>query len=201
MSIIDLDDIVRKLQAPGSPVVKAIDAAFPGCVSAEGVLDREALGLRVFADANDRRRLNRLMKGPIAAALFAALAKHWLRGTAVVVLDAPLLFETPPLARLCAIHVVVAAPTDVQIDRVVARDDVDRDAARQRVDAQMPLEAKIKRAHVVIDNAGDLDHLDDQCRRALPMLWRRWGLWWFASAPGAVVLLALGATLLRAAAY
>lgn len=182
--VIDLDAIVKRLQAPGTRVVWAIAALFPECVSRDGVLDRDRLGRRIFSNANERRKLNQLMRGPIQRAICTHLAAHWIRGSTLVVLDAPLLFETPALLRICALFIVVSAPSDMQLSRLCDRDGLSRQHAMHRIEAQMPLADKVARAHVVLDNSSDLDHLFSQCESALHLLQRRRALWWFCSLPG-----------------
>lgn len=188
-AIIDLDALVHDLQAPGSRVVRSLATAFPECV-ADGVLDRQALGSAVFGDARRRQQLNRIMRRPIMGALVKALARHFALGTRLVVLDAPLLFEAG-LHRLCALVVVVDAPVVVQIERLRRRDGLDADAARGRLDAQMPLADKVAKADVVFDNSGDLSSLHRQCEDAVPRLKSRLFLWWFLSLPGVVVAVAV----------
>lgn len=193
-AIVDLDALVHDLQAPGSRVVRSLAAAFPECV-ADGVLDRRALGAAVFGDVRKRQQLNRIMRRPITGALVTALARHFVLGTRLVVLDAPLLFEAG-LHKLCALVVVVDAPVVVQIDRLRRRDGLDADAARRRLDAQMPLADKVARADVVFDNSGDLASLRRQCEDALPHLKRRLFLWWFLSLPGVLLVVVVRVLLL-----
>lgn len=182
--VIDLDAVVKRLQAPGTRVVWAIAKAFPDCVSRDGVLDRDRLGQIIFGNVNERRKLNQLMRGPIQRAIFRTLAAHWIRGSTLVILDAPLLFETPALLRICALYIVVSAPPDMQLTRICNRDGLSRQHAMRRIEAQMPLANKVARAHVVLDNSTDLDHLISQCESALHTLQRHLALWWFCSLPG-----------------
>mmetsp|Transcript_16990 Transcript_16990/g.68521 ORF Transcript_16990/g.68521 Transcript_16990/m.68521 type:complete len:234 (+) Transcript_16990:89-790(+) len=194
IAVLDLDALVRALQSPGSPVVVKIARAFPGTVDARtGALDREALGAAVFGDAAKRRVLNDLMRLPIQRALFLALARHWAVGTRLVVLDAPLLYESR-LDALCAVVVVVGAPADVQLARLLERDaKLTPRAAKERIAAQMPLAEKVRRADVVLDNAGDRAALEHQIEhKALPRLRSRLWVWWLASLPGAVTLAVVG---------
>ncbi|KAJ8604066.1 hypothetical protein CTAYLR_001756 [Chrysophaeum taylorii] len=188
--VVDADALVHELQRPHSRLVAEIGKAFPGTVR-DGVLDREALGARIFEKRDERRRLDKLMRGPIARVLAARLGSHWVKATPLVVLDAPLLCEAG-LDRLCAMVVVVSAPRHLQLQRLKDRDGV-ADAER-RVDAQMPLAAKCARADLVLDNSGDLANLKRQCDAALPRLGRgAMGVWWFNSLPGFMVLVTSGA--------
>mmetsp|Transcript_22592 Transcript_22592/g.70822 ORF Transcript_22592/g.70822 Transcript_22592/m.70822 type:complete len:225 (+) Transcript_22592:1392-2066(+) len=189
--VVDVDEVVRAMQAPGTPLVFEIGRAFPGVVK-DGVLDRTALGDLIFNDHAERRRLNRLMQPHIIWGLFKAVGWHFLVGTPLVVMDAPTLFQYG-LSAVCALTVVVAAPSDTQRARIQARDGVDRPAADARIASQMPLNAMRRRANLVVENRGSVDDLKAElAARVLPRLQKRVLLWRALSLPG----LALAAILL-----
>ncbi|KAH8065514.1 dephospho-CoA kinase [Aureococcus anophagefferens] len=163
-------------------------STLPGVVDADGCLDRGKLGSLIFNDAAQRRKLNVLMRGHILRAMGLELLGHFLAGTRLVVLDAPLLFETAGLSSICASYVVVGTSSDQQLARLVERDGCDEAAEGedQRADA---LAAKLQRAHVPVMNLGTVGELEDQLERTVaPALWRRANLWWFLSLPGLFVL-------------
>lgn len=91
------------------------------------------------------------------------------RGTDLVILDAPLLYEAG-LHRLTSSVVVVYAPDDVQLKRLMKRDNIDEKEARQKIQAQMPLDKKRERADFVIDNSGDLKDTEQQAQSLLLLL-------------------------------
>ena len=73
-------------------------------------------------------------------------------GTSLVILDAPLLFEFK-LDKICALSIVVAAaPETQQLKRVMNSDAIDEEAAKKRIDAQMPLALKLDRCDVALQN-------------------------------------------------
>lgn len=189
IAVVDLDEIVRRLQKPRTRVVYELGRSFPGVVDADGCLDRGKLGSLIFNDAAQRRKLNVLMRGHILRAMGLELLGHFLAGTRLVVLDAPLLFETAGLSSICASYVVVGTSSDQQLARLVERDGCDEAAAKAKINAQMPLAAKLQRAHVPVMNLGTVGELEDQLERTVaPALWRRANLWWFLSLPGLFVL-------------
>ena len=191
--VVDLDKIVRQLQAPRTAVVYELGRHFAGVVTAEGCLDRAKLGGLIFSDASQRQLLNRVMLKHILRAMCLELLWHFCRGTAVVVLDAPLLFETKGLARICAMYVVVGTSSEKQLERLVKRDGCTEAAALEKIHAQMPLASKLERAHVPIMNLGSVEDLEAHLDAVVaPKLWARAGLWWFLSLRGlAVVAVAL----------
>mmetsp|Transcript_19995 Transcript_19995/g.25869 ORF Transcript_19995/g.25869 Transcript_19995/m.25869 type:complete len:228 (+) Transcript_19995:60-743(+) len=151
--VVDLDKIVQNLQRPGTRTTMLLARAFPDTFI-KGTLDREKLGARVFRDANERRKLNAIMRKPIALALLRKISWHWCLGTPVLILDAPLLYETK-LDKLCAWVVVIATSEKKQIERIVKRDKILIEDARRRIHAQMPLSIKCKHARFVIHNSAD----------------------------------------------
>ena len=156
VEIVDLDLIARDVVEVGRPAWRAVVAAFPECQLADGSIDRKKLGDLVFADASLRRKLGRAINKWIAFSLVCALLSALLRplGPRTLVIDAPLLFETPPLPKLCCETICVAVSPAVQEARLRKRDACSADAARKRIAAQMPVAEKVRRATRTIWNDG-----------------------------------------------
>lgn len=156
--IVDADQIVREVQAPGSPVLDEIAAQFGSAViGPDGSLDRAALGGLVFADAAARARLNAIVHPAVrreSARRFAeALATD---PDAVVVYDVPLLVE----ARVedpWELIVVAHAPADLRRRRLVELRGLTEADAAARIAAQVDDAARLAVADVVIDTAGSLE--------------------------------------------
>ena len=105
--------------------------------------------------------LCRALQFPIAAGLLQQLAYHWIVGTPVVLLDAPLLFETK-LNVLCKPILVISCSPQVQEERLMARNSFTRDQAKARIQSQLPLDWKCSHADILIDNSGSLQDLWSQ---------------------------------------
>lgn len=144
----DADAAVHTLFRPGGAAVEPIAAAFPGVV-VDGAVDRTKLGPRVFGDAEALKRLEGIVHPLVRAHERAFLALHRRRGTAVVALDVPLLYETGG-ERRCDAVAVVSAPALVQRQRVMARPGMTADKFRGILARQMPDAAKRKRADYVV---------------------------------------------------
>ncbi len=163
--VIDADAIVHELQAPGSPLlVEMVEAFGPGILDAEGNLDRARLGELVFRDEGLRARLNALVHPRVALEMARRLEEARSAGMPLVVLDIPLLFETRGAGGGLEAVVVVYAPEETQIQRLMARDGFDRAEAERRVRAQLPIEEKRRRADHVIDNSGSRANTERQVR-------------------------------------
>jgi len=175
------DKIVRELQAGGGAVLRAIAEAFgPEYLTPDGELDRAKLGKKVFADAQARMRLNALVHPLVTAELQRRVAAHRAKGTAVIVVDIPLLLEgrkagvgTGAVLPFDVIALVYSSP-EQQLERVTARDALSADDARARIAAQLPIDEKRALADVVIDNTGAWEATEKQVRE-LYALWSRRG--------------------------
>jgi len=175
--VIDADEIVHRLQAPGAPMVAELAAAFgPEIVGAAGALDRKRLGDLVFGDPELRRRLNAIVHPKVGIEVARQLDEARRSGAALVVLDIPLLFESRAAgarggasALPFEATVLVYAPRAVQIERTMARDGCSAAEAEARVAAQMPIDDKRALADHVIDNGGDRAETE----RQVQALWKQ----------------------------
>jgi dephospho-CoA kinase len=160
--LIDADAAAREVVARGTPGLEAVIKAFgPEVVLSDGSLDRERLGQIVFADAEQRERLNAIVHPLVGERMRAAEADA--ASDSIVVFDIPLLVENS-LASAYDVVVVVDAPMNVQVDRLVQTRGMTEADARARIAAQATSKERRTVADVVIDNAGTLDDLDRQVR-------------------------------------
>lgn len=163
--IVDADRIAREVVEPGRPAHQAIVERFgPEVVGADGALDRAALAAIVFRSAEDRAALEAVTHPAIQAEMARRLVE--LAGTdVVVVLDIPLLKERrDPLAAV----VVVDAPEDVAVSRLVAHRGFTTEDVRRRIAAQISRAERRALADALIDNGADIDHLE----REVDRVWR-----------------------------
>jgi dephospho-CoA kinase len=156
--IVDTDVIAREVVTPQSDGLLEIARVWPAVVR-NGVLDRSALADIVFSDAAARERLNALLHPHIRR--LAVERESRAAPGQLIVHVVPLLFETGYDA-LVDKSVLVAAPLERRIARIVERDRLDEARVRARMAAQVePGEAR-SRADYVIENDGDLDHLRER---------------------------------------
>ena len=167
----DSDAVVHRLMAHGGAALKQIEAAFPG-VTKGGVVDRKALGARVFADPAALRKLESILHPMVRRSARAFLARMTRRRKPVAVLDIPLLYETGGEA-LCDAVMVVSAPAVLQRARVLARPGMTEDKFASILAQQMPDREKRARADFVIETGLSRRHALRQIRTALARLRRR----------------------------
>jgi dephospho-CoA kinase len=157
--VIDTDVLAREVVEPGRPALVEIAAAFgAACLDAHGALDRGWLRRTVFADPQQRQRLEAILHPRILAALAERLRALRVPYCIVVV---PLLVETG-LQRQFDRILVVDVPEALQVQRVMARDRVDAEHARRILAAQASRSERLAAADEVIENAGTVAELEEQ---------------------------------------
>lgn len=152
--VLDADETAREVVEPGSPALRDIVAAFgPGILRDNGSLDRSKLGALVFADVDKRVKLNSILHPYIIARQDERL-REWeaIDPDGVAVVDAALMIESGGYKRFDKL-IVVHCRTDVQLQRLMGRDNLSREEAEKRIGAQMSQEDKKKFADYLIDTS------------------------------------------------
>lgn len=167
-TVIDADEATRAVQAPGSEGLRRLVEEFgEGILTPDGELDRARLAGIAFEDAGARARLN---------AIVHPLVRQWMaerqqeaveRGDRLVVLDIPLLFEARGAGAFETV-LLVYAPDEVALRRLVEQRGMREEAARSRMAAQLPIEEKRRLATHVIENTGTPEEL----RARVERVWR-----------------------------
>ena len=152
---IDADVLAHDVVAPGTPgLATLVDTFGKDVLDPSGALDRRKLGALVFADAEQRRRLEGIVHPAVRAAIeqwFTSLPSS----TPFAIADIPLLYETGRAADFEKI-IVTAGDPETQVRRIMARDGLSEQNARARVASQIPIAEKVLRADYVIDTNGSL---------------------------------------------
>ena len=146
--VFDADQEVHRLLAKGGDAVAEVEATYPGVV-VDGAVDREALGRRVFGDADALKGLEAILHPKVRASRARFLRTARARGESLVVLDIPLLFETGGEMQ-CDFTCVVSAPEFVQANRVLGRPGMTAEKFEGVLSRQMPDAEKRRRADFII---------------------------------------------------
>lgn len=156
LPVVDADRLAREVVAAGSAGLAQVVAAFGSEVlTPDGELDRAALARRVFSDSADRARLERITHPRVRALARTRFAELEASGEPLACYEVPLLFEARLEGEFAPVVVVQCTP-EQQLERAMLRDGKSRVAIQARVDAQLPLAEKARRAEYVIDNSGPL---------------------------------------------
>lgn len=154
--VLDADVIAHEITVRGQKALAEIENVFGEQVFfADGSLNRPALAERVFNDSTALAKLNAITHPKVFERMQAQLDLLARQKTPLAVLDIPLLFENPGKMTFDATVVVTVDP-QVQLERLMNRNQLTADQARARIAAQMPLADKANRADFVIDNGGAL---------------------------------------------
>jgi dephospho-CoA kinase len=165
-TVIDADEAAHEVYAPGTPGFDAVVREFGPDYVREGQIDRRLLGALVFADEEARLRLNAIVHPLVRDWMAERTRDAFERGADIVVQDVPLLYEGG-LEGLFSSVVLVYAPPDIQLERLVSSRGLPVERARAIIAAQMPIEEKRRRAHHVIDNSGTVE----QTRMQVEEMW------------------------------
>ena len=168
--LIDADVIARQLVEPGQEGLKRLVAKFGAEILNEsGALDRQALGHRLFGDAQLRQEVDQLLHPLIYEALEAESQRLAQAGAKLAFFDIPLLYETGYDQKMDQVWVVYL-PHAMQVERLMARNSWSQAQAEAAIASQASIEAKRQRADLVIDNQGTLAVTFTQVDQALSRL-------------------------------
>lgn len=161
--ILDCDAIYHELLENSAELLNELEENFPGAFP-EGVFNRKALGTIVFGDAEKLKLLNSITHRHISKRVNAILREHAMSGGRLAAVDAIELISSG-LAALCTTTVAITASREKRIERIMARDNISREYAEMRVDAQRPQEYfEANCAHVLINNTTPAD-FEAECRK------------------------------------
>ncbi|CAN5640684.1 dephospho-CoA kinase [soil metagenome] len=167
-TIVDADELSRRAVEPGTPGLAAIRARWGDPVmDSEGRLDRGALREIVFSDSLERQALEAIIHPEVARLRDEVHRTARKAGALIVVSDIPLLYEVG-LEDQFDLVVLVDAPEQQRLERLVRMRGLSREAAERMMAAQMPASAKRESADYIIENDGTLDDLE----AAALVLWR-----------------------------
>ncbi|AZI41631.1 dephospho-CoA kinase [Deinococcus psychrotolerans] len=166
-TVLDADEQAR-LVTREPETLREIEAAFAGVV-VDAELDRPALSARVFGHPEELAKLNAIVHPRVRARMAALEQAAAAAGAGTIFQDVPLLFEGGS-QHLFDVVLLVDAPLEVRLERVLARDNLSREAALARDAAQMPAAQKRELADAVLDNGGDEAALAAQLDEVLARL-------------------------------
>ena len=165
--VIDADEVARKVVKPNSQGAIEIRKAFGSDVFEEdGSLNRQKLGALIFSNAENRQKLDDLLQPLIKIMILDEIEEYHQKGENMIVLDLPLLFEKQ-YEELCEEIIVVYVPKELQLERLMRRNQYTKQEALSRIDSQLSIEEKRKRATVLLDNQGTIQQLYQQVEQWL----------------------------------
>jgi len=170
VELLDADDVVHCLEAPGGAAVPALVRLLgEGVLDAAGGIDRQVLGDLVFADSDVRAKVNAVLHP-----LVREIIRVWVSEPAHTIKAAviPLLFEVG-WAEDWDIIVCLASSEAVQLERLMRLRGLSEEQARRRVAAQMPVAEKAAKAHLIVHNDADAEALAREAQKVYRFLMER----------------------------
>ena len=164
--VIDADLLGHRTYEPGTDTFAAVVSAFGNDIVADdGTIDRRVLGGKVFGKPDELKRLTDVVWPGIRRLASEELGEFEMAGNRLAVLEAAVLFEAGWEDLCDEIWVVVVEP-DLAVERLAARNGLDPEAARARIDSQLSNAERVSRAGVVIENNSSLEALSSRIEEA-----------------------------------
>lgn len=165
--VIDADIIAREVLELYPDLIKEIERAFgKEFIDEEGKLRRRELGNFIFKDRLLVDKLDKIMIPYIKSEIFKRIKEFSQIGEKICIVDAPTLIEHSIHKDMDA-NILVWVDEETQIQRVVNRDNMEKEQVYNRINAQIPLEAKKEKVDFIIDNSGSLEETKEQLRRII----------------------------------
>lgn len=168
--VISADLLVKKIYNSGSPCLKTIATVFgEDIISDNGTPDRKLLAKRAFSSKENTALLSSIVHPFVTAELFTQIKKAAESGVTTVVYDAPQLFESNADV-ICDEIISVTAEKSVRLERICKRDNISKENALMRMNAQLDEEFFRENSDYIIENNSDLSSLNVQLEGLLKQI-------------------------------
>lgn len=165
--VVDADIIAKEAVSKGSAALHQIVQTFgEEVLLPNGELNRQQLGAIIFSDEEKRKQLNAIVHPEVRKEMLKQRDEGVSNNETFVVLDIPLLFESKLEGLVDRIIVVYTTP-ELQLSRLMNRNDLSEEEALNRIHSQQPLEEKCQKADRVIENTKDLAFIRKQLENIL----------------------------------
>jgi len=172
--MVDADVVARQVVEPGTVGLEALTQTFgKEYLLPDGTLNRTALGRLVFSDASALKKINQIVGPLIKFEGSRQIANLFLEGHDIIGYDAALLIELGSYEGFKYL-ILVSCPADIQLARLMGRNNLTREEAQARIDAQLPLETKMKLVrecrpdtHFIVDTSGRVEHSVEQTEKII----------------------------------
>jgi len=169
--VLDADQTAREVVMPGTSGLKALTEAFgEQILNTDGTLDRKRLGALIFADQSQRQQLNQILH-PFIIVRQDEILREWETRDpgGIGIVDAALMIESGGYRRFDKLIVVHCRP-EVQLERLMLRDQLSREEAQRRIASQMPQEEKQRFADYLIDTSDGFEVTRERTARVYQQL-------------------------------
>lgn len=163
--VVDADEVSREVVLPGTKGLKQVKEAFGEViVNEDGGLDRKQLGTIIFNSPEKRNQLNEILH-PLIINRMMELSDDLIKDNhPLIVLDIPLLYEINFENKMDGVMVVHVSRT-TQLERLIKRDGIEKNEAERKIESQMSLDKKAKKADFIIHNDGSVEETIEQVKQ------------------------------------
>ena len=170
ITVIDADIEARRVVERGEDAYEQIVLHFGKAILHEdGSINREKLGEIIFNNEDERMILNGIVHPAVRKSMIEKKEAAISQGESLIVLDIPLLFESK-LTNLVEETILVYVNEEVQLERLMKRNQYSKSEALARIRSQMPLNEKKQLADFIIDNNGSIQQTEKQLNRILSQI-------------------------------
>ena len=163
VKIINADKIAKRLSCKGTSYINEIIEKFgKDIVDEKGELKRKKLAQIIYNNSDKRKELNNCTFKYIKKEIEEEIKE--IEKDEIIIIDAPLLFECG-LDKLCDKVIGVISKRDLQIERIIARDNIDYNQAESRLNAQEDNEFYINKCDAIIENNNDIEDIEKKIRK------------------------------------
>ena len=159
LEIIDADEVAKEVSQKKDTVERIVKVFGKDILGSDGQVIREKLRKKAFENRELLKNLNEIVH-PQVIDVFKKKKEENSEKT-IIIFDIPLLYEAG-MENLCDKVIVVYAEKELQTKRIMKRDNNTRELAEKIIEAQMPMEKKIRKADIVINNNGSIEGLENQ---------------------------------------
>lgn len=161
--IINADRVAKELAKKGTKYVEEIRQTFGNdIIDEQGELKRRKLAELIYSDSEKRKKLNNCTFKYIKKEIQKQIENE--KAVSIIVIDAPLLFESK-LNEICNIVIGVISKKEIQIERIVVRDNIDYEHAEKRINAQITNEEYMRKCDEIIENNDNLEEIKKTVRK------------------------------------
>ncbi len=167
--VICADEINHKIQRTKKVIQLVVSEFGKEILDEENMIDRHKLGDIVFNDKEKLIKLQNIIHPLIVEEIKKEVTDFYTEADKDIplILDVPLLFETEELIDICKSIIVVYSNIDIQVRRLMKRNDLTEEEAGQRINKQMPISEKIKKANIYVNNNYDFTNLEKEVEKVL----------------------------------
>lgn len=169
IKVVDADIVARQIFDDKGLLNEVFSTFGESIRNQDGSLNRRALGNIVFNDDQKLIALNNLTHPKIKQKILSQVEEYKNQGEKIVVIDAALLIEDDYIPYIQKL-ILITCREDIQINRIIARDNCTKEEAISRINSQMSQEDKKKFADYIIDNSNSFEELQEKVLELISVL-------------------------------